>query len=151
MVGGRMELSKNITEPVAQCVIYAINNHHNFRQRLTYTGAIIYLLKFLNENAVSEASRIILNDVSIKPFDLNDLLCIRILLELLQILFQLLSVLSPVNIIEKTNCIIERFLYRVNFGGNIETYLSFFLSARHAFPTDARLLSAITLIALRLT
>jgi hypothetical protein len=101
MVGGRMELSKKITESVTQCVIYAIHNHRNFRQRLTYTKAIIYLLKFLNENAASGASRTILNHVSIQPFDLNDLLCIQILLELLQILFQLFSIISPVDVIKK--------------------------------------------------
>jgi hypothetical protein len=57
-------------------------------------------MEFLNESALSEASRVILNDVSIKLFDL---LCIRILREEWQILFQLLSVLSPVDVIKKRN------------------------------------------------
>jgi hypothetical protein len=151
MVGSRMELSKKLTDCVTQCIVYTVNSHRNFEQVLTHTGAIVDLMDFLNESALAEVSRIILNDVSVKPFDMNDPLCIRILLELSQILFQSLSVLSPVDVIEKTNRIIEWFLYRVDFGGNIEAHLSFLLSARQAFPTGVRPLSAIALIALRLT
>jgi hypothetical protein len=108
-------------------------------------------MDFLSEQALSNVSKIILNDISVKPFEMNDPLCIRILLELSQILFQSLSILSPVDVVKTVNRSIEWFLYRVDFGANTEAHLAFLLSARQAFPTGSRLLAAISLIALRLT
>jgi hypothetical protein len=149
--GARLELSKKLTECVSECIVAVVSRGKSFEEVLTHSGAIVELMDFLSEKALSDVSRLILNDISVKQFELNDPLCIRILLELSQILFQSLSILSPVDVVKSVNRAIEWFLYRVDFGANVEAHLSFLLSARQAFPTGSRLLAAIALIALRLT
>jgi hypothetical protein len=147
----RLELSKKLTECVSECIIAVVNRGKNFEEVLTHSGAVVDLMDFLSEQVLSNVSRIILNDISVKQFELNDPLCIRILLEVSQILFQSLSIMSLVDVVKTVNHGIEWFLYRVDFGANIEAHLAFLLSARQAFPTGSRLLSAIALISLRLT
>jgi hypothetical protein len=147
---GSRSLTNRLTSSVMECIFATVKSSKNFLVVLTHISPIVTLMDFLDEQSLVEVSRFILNDVSEKPFQLNDPLCVRILLELSQVLFQSLSVLSPVDVIEKTNQTIVWFLYRVDFGTNIEAHLNFLLSARTAFPTGPRLLSAIARIALRL-
>jgi len=148
-ISGR-ELTKRLTTSVQGAIFASVDAGKSFHEVLTHVPSVVTLMDFLDEAALVEVSRYILNDVSKKPFELNDPLSVRILLELSQILFQSLSVLSPVDIVEKTNNTIEWFLYRVDFHNSIEAHLNFLLSARSAFPTSGRLLSVIVRIALRL-
>ena len=149
-IGGK-QLSKKLAECVSECIVAAVCSSPNFADVLSHVGAVVDLMDFLNQDFLVEISRMILTDVSQKSFELNDPLCIRILLELAQILFQSLSVLSPVDVIEKTNKTIEWFIYRVDFGMNVEAHLNFLLSARQSFPSSNRLQIAISKVALRLT
>lgn len=144
-------LSKKLADCVTECIIAAVESGKHFSEVLAHVSIVVDLMDFLTEESLVNVSRVILNDVSVKPFELTDPLCIRILLELSTILFQSLSVLSPVDVIEKTNKVIEWFLCHVDFGMNIEAHLNFLLTARMAFPTGNRLLAAIAKIALRLT
>jgi hypothetical protein len=147
----RSALSKKLTACVSACITAVVEQGANFSEVLRDAGSIVDLMDFLSEDALVHVSRVILEDVAKKQFELSDPLCIRILLELSQIVFQSLSVLSPTDVIEKSTKTIEWFLYRVDFGANIEAHLNFLLSAREAFPTGTRLLAAIALIGIRLT
>lgn len=149
---GTKELSKKLADCVSECITITVNAETNFAEVLQHVGSIVDLMDFLDEKALVQISRFILNDIMAKPFELNDPLCIRILLELSQTLYQSLTVLSAVDVVDKTNSIIENFLYRVDFGANnTDAHLNFLISARQNFPTSPRLLSAISRIALRLT
>ena len=148
-IAGR-QLTKRLTASVQEAIFAAVSSGRNFHEVLSHIGSIVPLMDFLDEAALIEVSRFILADVASKPFQLNDPLSVRILLELSQILYQSLSVFSPVDVIEKTNSTIEWFLYRVDFGHNVEAHLNFLLSARSSFPAASRLLSVIARIALRL-
>ncbi|EAY18986.1 hypothetical protein TVAG_246640 [Trichomonas vaginalis G3] len=147
---GVRSLTKKLTTSVMDCIFSTVKSGQNFHVVLNHISSIVALMDFLDESSLVEVSRFILQDVAAKPFPLNDPLCIRILLELSQILFQSLSVLSPPDIVAQTNKTIEWFLYHVDFGTNIEAHLNFLLSARTAFPTSNSLLAAIAEIALRL-
>ncbi|OHS96304.1 hypothetical protein TRFO_37518 [Tritrichomonas foetus] len=147
---GTKALTKKLAECVSECIMTAVTAGQNFSETLLRVGSIVDLMDFLNEASLINISRFILNDISAKPFELNDPLCIRILLELSQTLFQSLTLLSAVDVVEKTNNIIELFLYRVEFGSNIESHMAFLTSARQAFPTSSKLLSCISRIAIRL-
>lgn len=144
------QLSKKLAGCVSECIVAAVCSSPNFADVLSHVGAVVDLMDFLNQDFLVEISRMILTDVSQKSFELNDPLCIRILLELAQILFQSLSVLSAVDVIEKVNKAIEWFIYRVDFGPNVETHLNFLLSARQSFPSSNRLQIAVAKVALRL-
>ena len=147
---GTKELSKKLADCVSECITITVNAESNFAEVLQHVGSIVDLMDFLNENTLVYISRFILNDIMAKPFELNDPLCIRILLELSQTLYQSLTVLTAVDVVEKTNAIIENFLYRVDFGNNVDAHLNFLISARQNFPTSPQLLSSISRIALRL-
>jgi hypothetical protein len=114
--------------------VAVVNRGRNFEEVLTHSGAVVNLMDFLSQQAVSTVSWIILNDITDKPFELNDAHCIWIVLEPSQIRFQLLSILSPVDVMKAVNTAIEWFLYRVDFGTNVEAHFNFLLSARQAFP-----------------
>ncbi|KAH0796032.1 UPF0505 protein C16orf62 [Histomonas meleagridis] len=144
------KLSDKLSNNVSECIIYAVKSGKNFAEVLQHINSIVDLMDFLNERSLVEISRFILNDVSVKQFELNDPLCVRILLELSQILYQSLNILSPVDVIEKTNQVIEWFLFHVDFGNNIEAHLNFLLSARSSFPSSDRILSTISRISFRL-
>lgn len=147
---GTKELSKKLADCVSECITITVNAGVNFAEVLQHVGSIVDLMDFLNENSLVHISRFILNDIMVKPFELNDPLCIRILLELSQTLYQSLNVLTAVDVVEKTNAVIENFLYRVDFGNNVDAHLNFLISARQNFPTSPQLLSSISRIALRL-
>lgn len=148
---GANKISKTLAKNVSDCIITSVSSGKNFTEVLSHVGSVVDLMDFLDEDLLVEISRFILTDVSSKQIELNDPLCIRILLELSQILFQSLSILSPLDVIEKTNQIIEWFIYHIDFGSNIEAHLNFLLSARSAFSTSDRLLSVISKVAIRLT
>lgn len=143
-------MTKKLTLCIQNMIEYAVSSGKNFQEVLTHIGSIVPLMDFLDESSLIQVSRIILADVAKKPFDLNDQLSIRILLELSQLLYQSLSVLSPVDVVEKTNQTIEWFLYRADFGKNVSAHLNFLISARTSFPTSNRLLGCISRIALKL-
>jgi len=145
-----VQLSKTLAESVSICIQEAVDAGTNFAEVLSHVGSIVDLMDFLDEESLVAVSRHILADVGKKPFELTDPLSIRILLELSQILFQSLSVLSPIDVVKSINQTIEWFLYRVDFGMNVEAHLNFLLSARAAFPTSGHLLGVIARIAFRL-
>ena len=147
---GTKELSKKLCECVSDCIVTAVKTGSNFGETLQRVGSIVDLMDFLDGDNLVNISRIILNDINEKPFELNDPLCIRILLELSTMLFQSLTLLSAVDVIDKTNTVIEHFLYRVDFGTNIEAHLSFLTTARQVFTSSSRLLSCISRISIRL-
>lgn len=148
---GVRTLTKKLTSSVMDCIFSTVKAGQNFHVVLNHISSIVPLMDFLDEGSLVEVSRFILHDVATKPFPLNDPLCVRILLELSQILFQSLSVLSPPDVVAQTNKTIEWFLYHVDFNNNIEAHLNFLLSARTAFPTSNSILASISRIALRLS
>jgi hypothetical protein len=111
----RSALSKKLTDCVSQCIVAVVEQGANFSEVLQHASSMVDLMDFLSEESLADVSKFILEDVAKKPFELCDPLCIRILLELSQILFQSLSVLSPTDVIERANRTIEWFLYRVDF------------------------------------
>lgn len=147
---GTKQLTKTLAECVSQSIRTTVQYSANFMEVLQHIGAIVDLMDFLDEDHLVGVSRFILNDIQKKPFELNDPLCIRILLELAQTLYQSLSVLSAIDVIEKATNVIENFLYRVDFNNSIDAHLNFLISARQNFPTSSKLLSAISRITLRL-
>lgn len=143
-------LSKKLTKQIKKMIKFIISQGRNFQKVLNSVGSLMSMMDFLDEANLIKVSQIILNDVSQKPFELTDQLSIRILLEHSQILFQSLSVLSPVDVVERTTQTIEWFLYRAEFGNSVDVHLAFLRSARTSFPTSSRLLSVIARISLRL-
>ena len=142
-------LSDMTVKCVAEIIRNCIEKGSNFGVVLEYTSSIVDLMDYLDGKALDELSLFILDDIRNKPFELIDPLCIHVLLQQSIIAFQSISILSPFDVVEQIISKIEWFLYRVDFGENVEAHLNFLLQARESFQTSSRLSSVVTRIALR--
>jgi len=143
-------LSKRVVKSVQECIIAAVDSGKNFQELLAHVGSIITLMDFLDDSSLIEVSMYILNDINIKWFELNDPLCIRVLLELSHALQQTISLFSPPDVVERIQKLIEKFLYRVDFGNRIDNHLQFLMSARNMLTTSSHFMIVLSKISLRL-
>ena len=142
-------LSEMTVKCVAEIIKNCIENGINFGITLEHTSSIVDLMDYLDGKALDELSLFILDDIRNKPFELDDPLCIHVLLQQSIIAFQSISILSPFDVVNQIISKIEWFLYRVDFDTNVEAHLNFLLQARESFQTSSKLSSVITRIAYR--
>jgi hypothetical protein len=122
----------------------------NFEEVLAQCPAIIDMMDFLEEETLVKVARAVLADVASKPFPLTNPMCVKILLEMSQVLYQSLTVFTPPDVVREINKEIEWFLYRVDFGANVAAHVQFLQTARASFPGSDIIAAALSYIVFRL-